>query len=214
MKKLFISTLGFEEIFLIRFLLRNQPLPGDIILIISPFPDESRSIKAYQEVESFLAKYMPEVKLERIQVPVTKIYQAIMLIVQKIRSLNISNAIVNLSGGMRILVIEVLAAVKMVLGDNADVEVELEDRREIVRFKPSVMDLRIPTIKQIRILSAMMKLGKDATLSKISNMTKIPRSSVYKEIKRMKEEGFVTRMNSKHFTLTDLGFAWAQGENL
>lgn len=214
MKKLFISTLGFEEIFLIRFLLRNQPLPGDIVLVVSAFPDEARSMKAYQEVEAFLARYMPEVKLERIQVPVNKVYQSITIIAQKIRSLNISNTIINLSGGMRILVIEVLAAVKMVLGDDADIEMELEDMREIVRFKPSIMNLKVPSTRQIHILNAMKELGKNATLSKIANKTKIPRSSVYKEIRRMKEEGFITKIDGRHFALTDLGFAWAQGESL
>ncbi|MEM1784793.1 MAG: CRISPR-associated transcriptional regulator Csa3, partial [Candidatus Bathyarchaeia archaeon] len=109
MRKLLISTLGFEEAFLIRFLLRNQPQPGDFMLVISPFPDDNRSMKAYQQVEAFLTNYMPEVKVKRIQVPVDRVYQAIAIIAQTIKSLNASNAVVNLSGGMRILVIEILA---------------------------------------------------------------------------------------------------------
>lgn len=219
MKKLFISTLGFEEAFLLRFLLRNQPQPGDVILIVLPLPEEPkfsedpRSVKAYQEVERFLAKYMPEVVLEKVHVPITKIHQAVAIIAQKIKSLNITNAVVNLSGGMRALIVEVLVAVRMVLGDNADIEVELENKQGVVKFKPSIVDIKAPTSKQVRILNVMKELGRGVTLSRISNMTGIPRSSVYKELKKMEKEGFVARKN-KYFTLTDLGFAWAQGERL
>lgn len=212
MRKLLISTLGFEEAFLIRFLLRNQPQPGDVMLVVSPFPDDIRSMKAYQQVEAFLTNYIPEVELKRIQVPVDKIHRAIAIIVQTIKSLNASNAIVNLSGGMRILVIEILAAVKMVFGDSADIEMELEDKREVVKFKPSILDLKVPSVKQIRILSAMKELGKNASLSNIKEKTGIPRSSIYKEIKKMEEKGFVAKTDGRHFTLTDLGFVWAESE--
>lgn len=214
MGRLFISTLGFEEASLIRFLLRNQPQLEDIVLVVSPFPDDARSVRAYQQVEAFLTKYMPEVKLRKVQVPVDKVHQAIAIIAQNIKSLNASSAIVNLSGGMRILVIEVLAAVRMVFGDGADIEMELEDKREVVKFKPSIMDLEVPSTEQVRILSAMKDLGRSASLSKIASRTGIPRSSVYKEVKRMEREGLVAKIDGKRFGLTDLGLVWAQGEGL
>ncbi|MEM1784794.1 MAG: helix-turn-helix domain-containing protein, partial [Candidatus Bathyarchaeia archaeon] len=103
-------------------------------------------------------------------------------------------------------------AVKMVFGDSADIEMELEDKREVVRFKPSIVDLKVPSTKQIRILSAMKELGKKASLTNIKEKTGIPRSSIYKEIKKMEEEGFVTKTDGRHFTLTDLGFVWAESE--
>lgn len=212
MKRLLISTLGFEESFLIRFLLRSTLSPGDVLLIILPSIADERATKAYREVEGFLTKYMPGVTLETIQVPVSKVYQAVAIIAQKIRSFDVDGVIVNLSGGMRILILETLAAVKMVFGDHANVEVELEGKHEVISFKPSIMNLKMPTIRQIHILNVMRELGKEATLKKISERLNIPRSSVYKEIIRMEKEGFVTRINDKHFVLTDLGLAWTQGE--
>ncbi|MEM0217689.1 MAG: CRISPR-associated CARF protein Csa3 [Candidatus Nezhaarchaeales archaeon] len=209
MSRLFISTLGFDEAFSIRFLMRNQPRPGDVVLVVSPLPDDARSMSAYQQLETFLTKYLSGVELKKIHVPVDKVYQAIAIIAQAIKSLKISNVIVNLSGGMRILVLEVLAAVKMVFDDSADIEVELEDKRSVVRLKPSIMDLRMPSDRQICILRAMKELGREVSLKRIEDKTGIPRSSVYKEITKMEEEGFVTRIGGR-FTLTDLGYVWAQ----
>lgn len=211
MNRLFISTLGFDEAFSIRFLMRNQPQPGDVVLVVSSLPDDARSMSAYQQLETFLTKYLPGVELKNIHVPVDKVYQSIAIIAKAIKSLKISNVIVNLSGGMRILVLEVLAAVKMVFDDSADIEVELEDKRSILKFKPSIMNLRMPSDRQICILRAMKELGKEVSLKKIEYKTGIPRSSVYKEIIKMEEEGLVTRIDSKRFTLTDLGYVWAQG---
>lgn len=210
MRRLLISTLGFEEAFLIRFLLRNQPTPEDFILIVSPLPSDDRLLRAFGELEKFVERYIKGIKLERLEIPVVKFHNAIVIIAKKILSSNINNAIVNLSGGMRTLILAVLAAVKITLGDRAEIEIELEDRRDIVRFKPSIMDLKVPSLRQIAIINAMKELGRECTLSKISSKVGTPRSSVYKEIKKMIEEGFVIRTEDGHFALSELGISWSQ----
>ncbi|RLF11945.1 MAG: hypothetical protein DRJ69_01375 [Thermoprotei archaeon] len=209
MVRLLISTLGFEEAFPIRFLMRNSPSRGDVILIVMPYSKDERSARAYFELSKFTSNYLQEVKLEKIEVPVANVHQSIVMIISKIKALNASEAVVNLSGGMRLLIIETLIAVKMVLGNRAKLELELEDRRETVSMTPSILDLKMPTQYQVDILKAMKELGVKASITSIAEVLKAPRSSIYKELKRMEKEGLVTRDETGKFTLTEWGSSWA-----
>jgi len=208
MVRLLISTLGFEEAFPIRFLMRNSPSKGDVILIVMPYSRDERSARAYFELSKFASNYLQEVKLEKVEVPVANVYQSIMMISSKIKSLNATEAVVNLSGGMRLLVIETLVAVKMVLSNKAKIELELEDRREVVAMTPSILDLKIPTQQHVKILKAMKELGVSVSITNIARLLKAPRSSIYKELKRMEKEGLVTKDESGRFALTEWGSSW------
>ncbi|MCR8487251.1 MAG: hypothetical protein NDP22_02420 [Crenarchaeota archaeon] len=132
-------------------------------------------MSTYQQLETFPAKYLPEVELKNIHVPVYKVYQSIAIIAQAIKSSKMGNVIVNLSGGMKILVLEVLAAVKIVFDDSTDIKIEHKDKRGVVKFKPSITDLRIPSDREICMLRAMNELDRKVSSEKIEDKIGIPK---------------------------------------
>lgn len=209
MVKLLLSTLGFEEVFPIRFIMRNSPSQGDIILIVMPYVRDERSARAYFELSKFVSNYLQGIILDKVEVPVANVHSSIAIIASRLSSLDVDYAVVNLSGGMRLLIIETLIASRMVLNNHTlKFEVELEDKKEVVTFTSFLLDIKMPNEQQREILKIIKELGAESSITKVAERLKLPRSSVYKELRRMEEKGLVARDKANRFTLTSWGFSW------
>ncbi len=144
MKTALILTLGFDEKFCYRAILRHGIKEGDkIILITARLVDRVR--KAYEWIKAFVERSY-DVKVELIQIDVKDFTKAIKDVMGLLEDFKDYNLIVNVSGGMRALAVTVLLALMMKSMRNVKLEIELEDFSGLIEIPQHL--LRIHKIKQ------------------------------------------------------------------
>jgi len=192
MKTALILTLGFDEKFCYRAILRHGIKEGDkIILITAGLVDKVR--KAYEWIRAFVERsYDVEVRL--IQVDVKNFTKAIKEVVKLLEDFKEYNLVVNLSGGMRALAIIVLLALTIRSMRNVKVEIELEDFSGLIEIPQQL--LRIHEIKRnltnekLEILKLISQGLKD--VKSLSKALKKDASTIRRHISSLEELGLVT----------------------
>jgi CRISPR-associated protein Csa3 len=213
-----VLTLGFDEKFAIRALMRVTPLKGDEIIVIIPAIKDEKCKKALDSLKSFcniIGGTTFDIKEVSITKPETAIATIYRTFSQKLR--DGKRLYLNLSGGMRALIFETLAAALAVARHIPDtkVEVELENFSGIVEFTLSHFILSPPGSLDLDILTCIKELEaicKYATLDVITSKTRIPRSTVYRRLLDLIKRGYVKleRQGKRvTYSLTDLGRMWA-----
>jgi CRISPR-associated protein Csa3 len=216
--KAIILTLGFDEKFAIRALMRAAPLKDDEIVVIIPAIKDERCKKALDSLKSFCditggAMFdVKEVPITEPEIAIATIYRTFS---QKLK--NGKRLYLNLSGGMRALILETLAATLAAARHIPDikVEAELENFGGIAEFALSHFMLSPPGSLDLSILTCIRELEaicKHATLDAITSKTRIPRSTVYRRLLDLVEKGYVKlerRGKRVVYSLTDLGRMWA-----
>ena len=148
MPKVFIMTLGFEEKFCFRALLRHEIQENDRLVFITGRLIE-RVKKAFDTIKKFVKhSYGNSVELQLIELTsYDDIYNSVEILLEKLGKIIRKNdeVIVNLSGGMRILLVIVLLALLLKGIRNVQlIELELEDSSGIVKIDLTL--LRLPEI--------------------------------------------------------------------
>ena len=192
MKTALILTLGFDEKFCYRAILRHGIKEGDkIILITAGLVDKVR--KAYEWIKAFVERsYDVEVRL--IQVDVKNFTKAIKEVAKLLEDFKEYDLVVNLSGGMRALAIIVLLALTVRSMRNVKVEIELEDFSGLIEIPQQL--LRIHEIKRnltnekLEILKLISQGLKD--VKSLSKTLKKDASTIRRHISSLEELGLVT----------------------
>jgi CRISPR-associated protein Csa3 len=184
--------LGFDERFAIRSILRTGLSSGDKVLIFTAEPIVDKAEKALQIVLEFLKKYFEGVEYEVISIPTKDFERSVSMIgerLMKLKSLGY-DVILNLSGGMRSLIIELLVASTLV-GLKGVVEVELENLEGYLSFTVDVLRIRAPLKEEYKsVLNAIIEAG-EINLSQLSRKVAMAKSTIHKIVKKMIEEGLV-----------------------
>jgi len=206
MKTALILTLGFDERFCFRAILRHGIKEGDeVVLITAGLVDRVK--KAYEWIKTVVERsYDVEVKL--IEVDVKNLMKAILDVVKILDEYKDWNVIVNLSGGMRILTIIMLFALTIKPMRHIKVEIELEDLSALIEIptqlfavgdvKSKLTNEKIEVLKLIsrfeEVKEIVKVLGKDA-------------STVRRHIASLVEMGLVSVEKRKPLKvkLTDFG---------
>ena len=206
MKTALILTLGFDERFCFRAILRHGIKEGDeVVLITAGLVDRVK--KAYEWIKTVVERsYDVEVKL--IEVDVKNLMKAILDVVKILDEYKDWNVIVNLSGGMRILTIIMLFALTIKPIRHIKVEIELEDLSALIEIptqlfavgdvKSKLTNEKIEVLKLIsrfeEVKEIVKVLGKDA-------------STVRRHIASLVEMGLVSVEKRKPLKvkLTDFG---------
>lgn len=146
MKKALIVTLGFDERFCYRAILRHGIREGDIVILITArLIDRVR--KAYDLVNSFMrTSFGDSVKIELIELEIEDIESSTVKIMKLLDSLRDYEVIINLSGGMRTIILTIIFATLLASID-ARIELELEDGSNVIEI-PKVL-INIPRIISI-----------------------------------------------------------------
>jgi len=190
--KILILSLGFDERFAIRSILRTGLSSGDKVLIFTAEPIVDKAEKALQIVLEFLKKYFEGVEYEVISIPTKDFERSVSMIgerLMKLKSLGY-DVILNLSGGMRSLIIELLVASTLV-GLKGVVEVELENLEGYLSFTIDVLRIRAPLKEEYKsVLNAIIEAG-EINLSQLSRKVAMAKSTIHKIVKKMIEEGLV-----------------------
>ncbi len=207
MRKVIVLTLGFDEKFAYRAILRHDVREGDVLILISGKMNE-RVLKAYNMVEEFLKKSFGEqVGLELLEVDPSDVIETIRRIIGVISQYKDRRIIVNLSGGMRAIIVSALLAILLADIRNVHVEIELEDLSGIASFPGHLLrlvseDVRETSLEILRSLSEGSKSVKE--LAKVMGKDD---STVRKKTQELEALGLVRALKRKPLVLeiTELG---------
>jgi len=200
-----VASLGFEERFLLRAVIRRGVKENDKIVVIMPEKGDPRGEKAFQTLKELLDKAFPQIELIKHEVNVQDFYGAISNLRNLLNKLNLENNIVlNLSGGQRLLILEILAAA-LSLGINAELEIETEDSSVYLTIPIKTMhQLKLDRIDQ-EILRKVAERG-EIRLKDLEEL-KIPKATLWRKLNRLTEDGLLEKDRDR-YKLSDIGRAW------
>jgi CRISPR-associated protein Csa3 len=190
--KVLILSLGFDERFAIRSILRTGLSRGDKVLIFTAEPIVDKAEKALKIILEFLKKYFEGVECEVISIPTKDFEQSISIIGEQLMNLKKlgQDIILNLSGGMRSLIIELIIA-SILVGLKGIVEVELENLEGYLNFPIDILKMRTPLKEEYKsILNAIIE-AREINLSQLSRKVAMAKSTTHKIVKKMIEEGLI-----------------------
>jgi len=208
MPKLYVSTLGFEEKFTIRGLLRASLSPGDFIHLFLAEPLEDKAKNALTIVEKFVKEYLSFVELNYTVLPVIEYPKAVGEAAKALRTYaNVDYAVLNLSGGMRALILEVLVATLITLNPKkTTVEIELESLRGFIKIPLMVFIHTPPSPDEAELLRKISEGY--ITLESLAKKLNQPKSTTHRRIRRLVDKGFLSeeRYGRKtYYKLTNQG---------
>ena len=188
--KTIIITFGFDEKFAIRGLLRNGLNYGDKVLVFTAKPIIDKVERALHILEEFVSKYYRGVTFKVVSVNVQDFNSAILQIGRTLKEEAEGEKIINLSGGMRSLIIETLAAV-LIVGMEGEVEVELENFEGVIKFPLNIIKVKPPLSEEFKnILNTLIEEG-GLSISELSRRLNVAKSTIHRRIKILKEMGLV-----------------------
>lgn len=188
--KIVVVTLGFDEKFAIRGLLRSGLSFGDRVLVFTVRPIDERVERALGVLRNFVSKYYDGVSFRIIDVDVQDFYEAVLRIGSVLKDEFFGKegveVIFNFSGGMRSLILEVLVAA-VAIGIDGRVEVELENFAGVISFPINIVKLSSPLRKKYKeILRVLVEIG-EMNLSDLAKRLRVAKSTVHTRIKHLAE---------------------------
>lgn len=200
-----IITLGFDEKFALRTIFRHGLKPNDKILILIPEKTDPRAEKAFSTIQQVVGKSFPEVSIEKIYIPSQDFPKAVSFL-RKL-ALNVlregEKVILNVSGGQRIVILELLVGFLSVEAHNVEVEIESEDSSTMAIF-PLEMMRRIDLDQEdLKILETLTRSPKK--FSQICLILNLSRSSAWRRLKKLLDLGLIEK-KEKMYQLTELGY--------
>ncbi|ADC66009.1 CRISPR locus-related DNA-binding protein [Ferroglobus placidus DSM 10642] len=134
-----IATLGFDEKFCYRAMVRNGIKSGDRVILITAGAVE-KVVRAYEHVRNFAETSYDGVFVELVEVDPKNFVSGVSKILRILKELENYDLIVNLSGGMRVISLMVYTALAF-SGKSARVEIELEDFSGVVEVEGEIFKL-------------------------------------------------------------------------
>lgn len=199
-----ILTLGFDEKFAVRSLIRNSLVEGDEVYVLLSENGDPRAEKAFSNLKEFVNKAFDNVKIERIAVPMDNFGLAVNKLRSFLRGLGIGDKILNLSGGQRILVVALLVASSS-LDLDLDVEIETEDSKSVHRFPLSLFKAQNLDSLDLKILEFLSK--NNCTIGEISVATGTSRPTVWRRLEKMTMLGLVNKLDKGRYSISELGLS-------
>jgi len=187
----FIATIGWTEWPIASALLKHGLSKGDRIILFSPEKKDERSKEAINEVKGFVSKFVPGVNVYDVQVPVYDPVEAIAFLAKRMNSeaKEGRRLTVNLSGGMRILVTEVLLALTLLRISDLDLEIRTEDKVDL--SLPKVWRQYPDLTKEELVILEMLANEKEASLSEMAKRLGVSVTTMHRILKRMEESDIV-----------------------
>jgi len=193
--KTFVATIGWTEWPIASAIIKHGLSNGDKIILLCPEKKDERAKEAINEIKDFISKFSSDVEIVDVSVPVYDPVSAVVTIARVIKDEAESDRdlIVNLSGGMRILIIETLLALMLFKIDKLDLEIRTEDK----------VDLSIPKIwkyypdlakEEVKVLKVLAE--KEASLSEVSKKLGTSNATTYRILKRMEEDDLISSRKS------------------
>jgi CRISPR-associated protein Csa3 len=182
-------TFGFDEKFAIRALMRHPPSDRTRVVVLLPEEGQDERVeRGLSVLNDFVKRYVNEEGVELMKVPVGDFHGSVLTLARAFRSWAERPIILNLSGGMRLLVVEALCAALISRVPMA-VEVESEDGKALAAF--STDDLSIPEIDEVDRQIIKWLASGDKTLGSLSERLGISKATVWRRLRRLERAGMV-----------------------
>jgi len=189
--KTFIATLGWTEWPVASAIIKHGLSKGDKILLLTPEKKDNRSRVAISEVKNFVSKFASSVEVSEFPVPIHDPAESIIVLAKLIgkEAKEGRNLIVNLSGGMRILVLETVLALSLLNVENLVLELQTEDKVELrlPRTWEVPQEFSEPEARALKILGE-----KAASLSDLAKMLRVSVATAYRVVRDLEARGAVS----------------------
>jgi CRISPR-associated protein Csa3 len=182
-------TFGFDERFAFRSLLRRGIGGSDKVAVLVPSnrPDE-KSENALSSLDNFVKRYVNGEGVMRYEIEIDDFYVAVTIIAGLFRSWAERPIILNLSGGMRLLIVETLVAA-VYCGIPIKVEMETEDGRTFTEFETQdLLPVRLDEL-DIEILKTLSNVK--LTLKFLAEALQVAKPTAWRHVKKLQELGLV-----------------------
>ncbi len=182
-------TFGFDERFAFRSLLRRGLGGSDKVAVLVPSnrPDE-KSENALSSLDNFVKRYVNGEGVMRYEIEIDDFYLAVTIIAGLFRSWAERPIILNLSGGMRLLIVETLVAA-VYCGIPIKVEMETEDGKTYTEFEtPDLLPVRLDEL-DIEILKTLSNVK--LTLKFLAEALQVAKPTAWRHVKKLQELGLV-----------------------
>jgi CRISPR-associated protein Csa3 len=199
-----VMTLGFDEKFALRAIFRRGLRVDDKVIFVVPEDEDPRAEKAFSTLRQVVFKSIPEVSVERFKIPVREFPKAVSLIRKLALNLLRSGekVVLNLSGGQRIVILEVLAGFLSCGAIDVEVEVESEDSSTLAVFPLMMMANIELDHEDIRILGVLAQSPRK--FSEVYLTVGLSKSSAWRRLKKLIDLRLVEKAGDR-YRLTDLG---------
>ncbi len=196
---LLVSSVGFEEKFLLRTFLRRGRSQISGVLLVKPLGDNDKVRKAIESFNNLLKEVL--VPLNILEINYLDYISSVSSISKWITSSKYSSFILSLSSGMRIVNFEILSAF-LILDLNAEIEVEAESLEGVVSWRIDEMVRKNFDEDDIKILLAIHEGEKN--VSEISRKIKIPVATAWRRINKLADNYYIRR-EGEQLSLTKKG---------
>jgi len=182
-------TFGFDEKFAIRALMRHPPSDRTRVVVLLPEEGQDERVeRGLSVLNDFVKRYVNEEGVELMKVPIGDFHGSVLTLARAFRSWAERPIILNLSGGMRLLVVEALCAA-LISRVPMTIEVESEDGKALAAF--STDDLSFSEIDEVdRQIMESLARG-DKTLGSLSERLGISKATVWRRLRRLERAGMV-----------------------
>jgi CRISPR locus-related DNA-binding protein len=201
MRVALISTLGFEEKFCYRAILRHGIKEGDRIILFTAELVEKVE-KAYDWIRKLVqSSYGDSIRVDLIQLDPMNPVRSIKVVLKYLDELKDFKIIVNLSGGMRAIVIYVLLACMMRLREDMIIEVEAEDLSGLSKLDSKMLKLVKEGIKEewIDLLECIAEGSGD--VGSIARKLRKDKSTVRRQLSSLERSGLIRMKKRKPMTV-------------
>lgn len=191
LQKSFIITLGWTDAPALASLTKHGLAEGDRIIFLIPDWYDEGIRSTISSLKSLISKISQKIEVHELPITITNFGDAVKRILDKIyeEEKEGRRLIINLSGGMRILIIETLVAIMMSGIKNLFIEVQSEDRKITIEVPYFWEYTPILTETQKNILKALLK--ENLSLSELSKACQIPISTAYRLIIELERLGLI-----------------------
>jgi CRISPR-associated protein Csa3 len=189
--KSFIITLGWTESPALTSLTKHGLAEGDTIILLTPDWRDEGVMATISNLKAIVGNISQKIVLEELPVPIARFEEAVGVILKRLSKERAEGRklIVNLSGGMRILIIEALIAVMTSGVKDTIIEVQSEDKRMTVEI-PYLWEYT-PSLShpQMTILKAL--INKPSSVSELAKIHGLPLSTTYRLILKLEGTGLI-----------------------
>jgi len=187
--RLIILTLGFDEKFAVRGILRYSPKAEDSVIVVTASPLTEKAEKALGTLREILQSYAGIESVEVFEVDVSRPEVSKQRLAGLISGYE-GEVVANLSGGMRALILITLAAL-ISSGKNALIEVETENLETVVTLSPEFFMREEVNSSDLRIIRMVHEQG-GVRLDEFARTIGKSRTTTYRILRRLVERGYLT----------------------
>lgn len=203
---LYISTLGFDEKFIVRFLMRHGIKQKDkfLLIVVKDFEKNEKAKNAYKNLKNIVETLIDQDNFFILPIDIhNESIKNIKIIADKIMSISQQEIRVCLSGGMRILIVLVTLALQLIGNKNISIDIDFEDLSGYKTIQYTA--LTIP--KNIRWIEILRQIKRGVKgVRQLANKLGLSPATISRELMEMEKKGLIEK--KVEIFITSIGKAY------